>query len=334
MNEIEINKEISRIKKEANQYTKGTNCALCGKSCTSFCNSHTIPRFVIKNIAQNGKVYNPSMTMDNLDLKTRLNVFKSNPGVEETLTFDSICRECDNTVFSCVESEEVLENEFDAKVLNLYALKILLHAQYTKIRNANFLNVGAEKHHMSDIANLISMPWVFDMIESTREIEDYKSAMNNNTYIKHKIIIDRIIDKKTNFCCTSELTLPFSYNGKRINNLCGIDNYAKRFGGIYTLVLPMKNNKTRIVMYYRRKYSNYDTVKEEFSNMNLDKQLQAISNLLLIYTEEFVYNDNVLQSIQLAKDIIADDIVNDPNVNNYLRKIEWLNNRQINMFNI
>ena len=56
--------------------------------------------------------------------------------------------------------------------------------------------------------------------------------------------------------------------------------------------------------------------------MNLNEQLQAISNLLLIYTEEFVYNDDVLQNIQLAKDIIADDIVNDPNVNNYLRKIE------------
>ena len=200
MNEIEINKEISRIKKEANKYTKGTNCALCGKACTSFCNSHTIPRFVIKNIAQNGKVYNPSMTMDTFDLKTKLNVFKSNPGVEETLTFDSICRECDNMVFSCVENEEVLENEFNAKILNLYALKILLHTQYTKIRDTNFINVGAEKHQMSDIANLISMPWVFDMIESTREIEDYKSAMKNNTYIKHKIIIDKIINKKTNFC--------------------------------------------------------------------------------------------------------------------------------------
>ncbi len=334
MNEIEINKEISRIKKEANKYTKGTNCALCGKACTSFCNSHTIPRFVIKNIAQNGKVYNPSMTMDTFDLKTKLNVFKSNPGVEETLTFDSICRECDNMVFSCVENEEVLENEFNAKILNLYALKILLHTQYTKIRDTNFINVGAEKHQMSDIANLISMPWVFDMIESTREIEDYKSAMKNNTYIKHKIIIDKIINKKTNFCCTAELALPFSYNGKRINNLCGIDNYAKRFGGIYTLVLPMRNNRTRIVMYYRRKYSNYDTVKEEFSNMELDEQLQAISNLLLIYTEEFVYNDNVLQSIKFAKDIIMEDIVNDPNVNNYLRKVEWLNNRQINMFNL
>ena len=68
--------------------------------------------------------------------------------------------------------------------------------------------------------------------------------------------------------------------------------------------------------------------------MELDEQLQAISNLLLIYTEEFVYNDNVLQSIKFAKDIIMEDIVNDPNVNNYLRKVEWLNNRQINMFNL
>ena len=55
MDNIGIYKEISKIKKEANKYTKGTNCALCGKSCTSFCNSHTIPRFVIKNIAENGK---------------------------------------------------------------------------------------------------------------------------------------------------------------------------------------------------------------------------------------------------------------------------------------
>ena len=334
MDNIEIYKEISKIKKEANKYTKGTNCALCGKSCTSFCNSHTIPRFVIKNIAENGKVYNPSMTMDNFDLRTRLNVFKSNPGIEETLTFDSICRECDNEVFSCVENEEILEKEFDAKVLNLYALKILLHSQYAKIRDANLVNVGGEKHNMSDIVNLISMPWVFDMLESTREIEDYKSAMKNHTYIRYKVIIDKIIDKKTNFCCTTELTLPFSYFGKKINDLCNIENYATRFGGIYTLVLPMKNNKTRVVMYYRRKYSSYDVVREEFLNMSLEEQLQAISNLLLIYTEEFVYNDNVLESIKSARDIIEDDIVNDPNVNHYLRKVEWLNNKPINMFNL
>lgn len=334
MNNVEIYKQISKIKKEANQYTKGKNCALCGKSCTSFCNSHTIPRFVIKKIAQNGKVYNPSMTMNDIDLSTRLKVFKANPGIEETLTFDSICRECDNKIFSCVENEEVLEKQFDAKVLNLYALKILLHSQYAKIRDANLINVGGEKHNMSDFANLISMPWFFDTLEATGEIEDYKSAMKNNTYIKHKVIIDEIVYKKINFCCTTELTLPFSYNGKKINDLCSINSYSTRFGGIYTLVLPMKNNRTRVVMYYRRKYSNYDIIQEEFVNMNLEEQLQAISNLLLIYTEEFVYNDNVLKIISSANDIIADDIVNDPNVNNYLKKIKWLNNKQINMFNL
>lgn len=334
LDKIEINKEISKIKKEANQYTKGTNCALCGKECTSFCNSHTIPRFVIKNISKDGTVYNPSMTMQDIDLDTRLKIFKANPGIEKTLTFDSICRKCDNEVFSCVENESVLEKEFDAKVLNLYALKILLHTQYTKIRDAIFLNVGAEKRNMSDFANLITMPWVFDMIEATREIEDYKSAMENGTYIKHKVIIDKIIDKKTNFCCTTELTLPFSYNGRKINDLCGEESYSTRFGGIFTLVLPLSNNKTRIVMYYRRKYSSYDNVKEEFQTMNLDEQLQAISNLLIIYTEEFIYNELILENIKPAKEIIAHNIVNDPNPNNYIRKINFLNNKKINMFNM
>ena len=229
------------------------------------------------------------MTIDELGLKTRLNVFKSNPGIEETLTFNSICRECDNKVFSCVESEEILENEFDSKSLNLYVLKILLHTQYSKMQSVNLLNVGASKFNKSDIANMISMPWVFDILEVTKEIVDYNSAMENNTYIKHKIIIDKIIDRKTNFCCTTEIAMPFSYNGKEINNLYDVENYAKRFGGIYILVLPMKNEKTRIVVYYRRKYSSYDVVKEELSKMSLDEQLQAISNLLLIYTEEYLY---------------------------------------------
>ena len=192
-----------------------------------------------------------------------------------------------------------------------------------------------QKNTICQILQILFLhPWVFDVIESTREIEDYKSAMKNHTYIKHKVIIDKIIDKKTNFCCTTELTLPFSYLGKKINDLCNIDNYTTRFGGIYTLVLPMKNNKTKVVMYYRRKYSSYDVVREEFFNMNLEEQLQAISNLLLIYTEEFVYNDTVLESIKSARDIIVDDIVNDPNVNHYLRKVEWLNNKLINMFNL
>ena len=334
MNTIDINKRFSRIRKEANKYTKGTNCVLCGKECTSFCNSHTIPKFIIKNIAENGKVYIPSMTIDEIDLDNRLKAFKSNPGVEEALTFESICRECDNNVFNCVENEQILENNFDDKTLNLYALKILLHTQHSKTKSANFINVGAKNTDKSYIANLKSMPWVFDMIEATKEIEDYKSAMKNNTFIRHKVIIDKLIDHKTNFACTAEIALPFSYNGIKINDLSGINSYSTRFGGIFILVLPMQEDKTRIVVYYRRKYSSYNTVANELMTIKQEEQLQAISNMLLIYTEEFVYNSSVLDKIKLAKDIIADDIVNDPNVNNYLNKIKWLENKKINMFNI
>lgn len=334
MDFIKISKEFSKIRKEANEYTKGTNCTLCGKECSSFCNSHTIPRFVIKNISENGKVYIPSMSFEKLDLDARLKLFQANPGVEKTLTFECICRECDNGVFSCVENETVLEKAFDGRILNLYALKILLHTYYSKIKSTNFLNIGAEKKNRPDIASMLSTPWIFDAIETTREIRDYKSAMENGAFIKHKIILDIILDKKVNFCTTTEITLPFSYLGKKINDLAGEESYRTRFGGIFILILPLKSGKTRVVMYYRRKYSVYDTVRDEFENMDLETKLQAISNILIIYTEEFVYNDSVLPNIKKAEDIMTYDIVNDSEADNYLEMVNFLNEEKINMFDM
>ena len=40
-------KQMSRILKEARQLQEDT-CYFCGKSVTSFCNSHSVPRFVLK----------------------------------------------------------------------------------------------------------------------------------------------------------------------------------------------------------------------------------------------------------------------------------------------
>lgn len=331
MDNIELSKEIGKIKKEANHYTKGTNCMLCGKECSSFCNSHSIPRFIIKNIANNGIVYTPLMTKTNIENEVKTKIFQSSPGVEKALTFENICRECDNNVFSNVENEEILMKSFDDRTLNLYALKSLLHEQYTKIKNTNFLNVGASKMHVEDFSNALTFPWAYDAIEASREIEDYKSAMKNNANIKHKVIIDKIIDRRVNFCTACQIALPRSYAGKEINNLF---DYSRRLGDIFILVLPLSNEKTRVTMYYRRKYSSYDIVFDEFKSMTIEQQLQAISDLLIIYTENFVFNDKILEIISIADSIISYNIVDDPNLNTYIEAIKFLNKNKINMFNI
>ena len=40
-------KKMSKINKEARQAAKRDTCYFCGKPCTSFCNSHSIPRFCL-----------------------------------------------------------------------------------------------------------------------------------------------------------------------------------------------------------------------------------------------------------------------------------------------
>ena len=49
-NDFEFNSLARKISKIAHQETKGTNCFVCGKKVSSFCNSHTIPFEMIVSI--------------------------------------------------------------------------------------------------------------------------------------------------------------------------------------------------------------------------------------------------------------------------------------------
>lgn len=54
-NKIEINKKVSSLIAEATKNAKLECCILCSKPCSSFCNSHSIPQFALKRIAEDGK---------------------------------------------------------------------------------------------------------------------------------------------------------------------------------------------------------------------------------------------------------------------------------------
>ena len=49
---IAINKAVSKINRQARERSKESVCCLCGKVCSSFCNSHSVPEFSLKKIAE------------------------------------------------------------------------------------------------------------------------------------------------------------------------------------------------------------------------------------------------------------------------------------------
>ena len=96
-------KAYSDIYKEARERAKPTKCLICGKELNSFCNSHSLPKFVLKQIADNGKILTG-------------HAFSSHPindefGVNNALTFQLICDECDIHIFKNMKHLRFLRTE-------------------------------------------------------------------------------------------------------------------------------------------------------------------------------------------------------------------------------
>lgn len=66
----EIKRKVSDIIKRSRADAKNTNCYVCGKKVDSFCNSHSVPAFCLRNISDSGDVLTLNTIVDNPFLET------------------------------------------------------------------------------------------------------------------------------------------------------------------------------------------------------------------------------------------------------------------------
>ena len=97
--DLSYKKRINKLFKKARAESKRETCYYCGKPVSSFCNSHSIPKFCLKNIAVKGKVLTLNSILDNPLMDTQ-------KGVKEAGTFHLICNDCDSKIFSDYENSE------------------------------------------------------------------------------------------------------------------------------------------------------------------------------------------------------------------------------------
>ena len=53
---IDAKKKMNTILRQIQKNSKPEKCILCGRTQTSYCNSHSVPAMVLRNIADNGKI--------------------------------------------------------------------------------------------------------------------------------------------------------------------------------------------------------------------------------------------------------------------------------------
>ena len=94
---IEFSQISGRFRREAQEAAKPTRCKICGEEGTSFCRSHTIPKYCLREIAVDGKL----LTFSGL-LGTNLN--KEETGIGDAGVFRIICKRCDTEFFKLYET--------------------------------------------------------------------------------------------------------------------------------------------------------------------------------------------------------------------------------------
>ena len=331
---IKIKKTYSDAIKYSKEKSKGTKCWLCHKECSSFCNSHSIPRFILEKIAESGNLEN-IFTFDNTELDNWMAI----SGIRNTLTFNLICHDCDNKYFQDIEDVTKICNLFSEFQLNKLAIKILLNYWYTKIIDPNLEIPNPqtiEEQNLNIMFSFQKETATYDVIECTRELNEHIDAANNKTTIKYIKIIDTIIDKEINFACNCEYIPMFDiYGNEVINELTNSRKKDKRFGFIFIVAYPINKSKSHVAMFYRRKYSQYDKIRKQFEAIeNIDDKLQAISNIILMHNDKFVLKPRIFENKTDYIDIINYGTFGSGTSSAYKDTIEKIKSKELNLFKL
>lgn len=173
--EIRKNKMFSRLSSQAAENTKRNDCYYCGKGCTSFCNSHSIPSFALERIADKGKVFS---FLDN-----SLNPSKESRGIKNTGTFQIICNDCDSKVFHDYENPDGYNNSPSNTILSQIAMKNYLHLIWKKTIEIEFYRLFKNKGG-AGIADEKIFWAEIDLDNYSKEYQFSKKSLekNNNSY--------------------------------------------------------------------------------------------------------------------------------------------------------
>lgn len=305
----DISIQYNKLMHEAQQEFKREKCVLCGKETTSFCNSHSVPKFILKNISNKGNVFN-SFCFDDISIK------KGESGLNNAGTFKVICRECDSKLFQSYENEEYLLQAPTNKMLREIQLKTVLQCYetkgchrifYIKLRRLinNYINDLVCKYHPVERELLQCNPEYIFNIKKLNEIEllikqnelDEKELIEKlDAYFKQSdydfnILFWHTLDYRVPIACQSYIALHGDLKGNLINDVYDYSDELK-IEELYIVVFPLKNNSV-IGLFYPKENHKLDVFAKQFSEKSFFEQLYIINFIIFLYTEDFYLSPDI-----------------------------------------
>lgn len=297
-----LSENISAIEDKYYKNATQNKCYLCRHSCQSFCNSHSIPQFVLSNLGD-------SSIYSNYADAAEIDILKPFTGKKKAGTFELICRECDSKFFVEYEKKELyadLSKPLPDNILYKIAIKNHLYS----ISKAN-----SELSHFMAIHDYIkeNKPDFLDYFKLRAEMPMQcackKLEMNENNYNYDRYYGDKNIPV---FEILEQIELPYTVpialqlaipvhkglSGEYINIFVDKVLYM-----LHVCIFPLEN-KSLILLFAHSTDDKYKKLKSDINNLTLEEKLSVINFMIFQYSEDFYCNTKILEQIKKDKQFI------------------------------
>lgn len=285
---IEARKELNKLIKQSRMAGKRDGCALCGASPCAFCNSHSIPQFILRKIATNGYVYHPTAGVLNDDLSELEQIesgefISAKKGVESSWTFHNICRKCDSVFFVDYESEDALKHPFTNRMMAEIALKNTLLQLDKRAIEVQMFTLAQKQNNNIRGKNILDEIQSLDIRDYEFEKRRAQKIIEKRLKSGYKLVYWKILPYTVPYALQSSIALQKDLNGRIINDLSNLSP-NERTEDIHFVVFPLGGESVISVFYHKddRKYVSFE---KEFYRLSDDEKLRYINYTSIKYTE-------------------------------------------------
>lgn len=301
-----LRKNFTEMTKKAYHDAKPEACVLCKIAGKKFCNSHTIPQFVLRTISEGGK-----LSYWNAILKFPM--IETERGMKQAETFKIICTECDKKEFAEYEDPSNYNRSLTQKMMQEITLKNLLNSYSKAIKNEKlYTNILDTMENQIDsplerqIFDSLAGAQIKDNIKASKaDIKDYKKKIHilyNGKPDIYNIIWEYKLDYTVPIAFQEEIYLVTGFNHEMINNIFDYDE-TNRLIPIELCIFPFLN-QTHILFFIAKKDQHaYRKFIKKFSTLDIDRRLKTLLSIIFLYSDTFLISPS-----------FADRISKDPKV--------------------
>lgn len=289
-NKIVFRKQLGKLNNKSRKDAKMEKCFYCNKPCSSFCNSHSVPAFFLRNIAVDGDLYTHNRLVN-------IPLMDEDKGINQSGTFQLICRDCDSQIFKDYEDPDNYTTEPTSKMIAQIAMKNHLKS------------ISKRNHEISLYKNMKeAYPFLPDTISSQKEIvnqldlqeyiAEFKKAKridekgwDNEYFLFHHQILDYVVP----IAAQTTVALLTDFEGNVIND---IYNHSPdyKIQAIHVCVFPLVETSI-IMMFVDSTYKRCRPFYKQFKKLTSQDKLAAINFILFNYCEDTFINKNVDEAV-------------------------------------